>query len=140
MFGIYTQYGLSSKYSYNKNCTNLKYFINLISNRANIASFVVLPLWQWNQTLELLYTVRGEFWGWVPVDCPHQRAHRDSTSRTAHSPVPTCHSCDYSWLWSRTKTGTGEIDHFQWKFSLPITSFKSAHPCFFFIVIQTTLS
>ena len=36
MFGIYTQFGLSSNYSYNKNCT-IPYFINLISNRANFA-------------------------------------------------------------------------------------------------------
>ena len=36
MFGIYTQFGLSSKYSCNKNCT-IPYFIILISNRANFA-------------------------------------------------------------------------------------------------------
>ena len=36
MFGMYTQFGLSSKYSYNKNWTT-PYFINLISNRANFA-------------------------------------------------------------------------------------------------------
>ena len=36
MFDIYTQFGLSSKYSYNKNCTT-PYFINLISNRADFA-------------------------------------------------------------------------------------------------------
>ena len=34
--GIYTQVGLSSDYSYNKNCT-IPYFINLISDRANFA-------------------------------------------------------------------------------------------------------
>ena len=36
MFGIYTQFGLYSKYSYNKIWTT-PYFINLISNRANFA-------------------------------------------------------------------------------------------------------
>ena len=36
MFGIYTQFGLSSNYSFNKNCT-IPYFINLISDRANLA-------------------------------------------------------------------------------------------------------
>ena len=36
MFGTYTQFGLSSKYSYNKNCS-IAYFINLISYRANFA-------------------------------------------------------------------------------------------------------
>ena len=33
-FGIFTQFGLFSYYSYNKNCT-IPYFINLISDRAN---------------------------------------------------------------------------------------------------------
>ena len=33
---MYTQFELSSKYSYNKSCT-IAYFINLISNRANFA-------------------------------------------------------------------------------------------------------
>ena len=46
MFGIYTQFGLSSNYSYIKNCT-IPYFINLISDRANVTvsgptSFVML--------------------------------------------------------------------------------------------------
>ena len=55
MFGIYTQFGLSSKYSCNKNCT-IPNFINLISNRANFAvrgptSFTIFfrggfPWWQ----------------------------------------------------------------------------------------------
>ena len=36
MFGIYTQFGFSSKYSCNKNCTNSN-FINSIRNRANFA-------------------------------------------------------------------------------------------------------
>ena len=36
MFGIYTQFLLSSNYSYNKNCT-ISYFIKLISDRANSA-------------------------------------------------------------------------------------------------------
>ena len=36
MFGLYTQFGLSSQYSYNKNWTT-PYFINFISNRFNFA-------------------------------------------------------------------------------------------------------
>ena len=36
MFGIYTQFGLSSNDSYNRNCT-IPYFINLITDRANFA-------------------------------------------------------------------------------------------------------
>ena len=36
MFSIYTQFGFSSNYSFNKNCTILN-FINLISDRANFA-------------------------------------------------------------------------------------------------------
>ena len=36
MFGIYTQFGLSSNYSYNKNC-RIPYCISLISDRANFA-------------------------------------------------------------------------------------------------------
>ena len=36
MFGIHTQFGLSSNYSYNKNCS-IPYFINLISDRAKFA-------------------------------------------------------------------------------------------------------
>ena len=36
MIGIYTQFGLSSNYSYNKNCT-IPYFINLITDRANFS-------------------------------------------------------------------------------------------------------
>ena len=34
MFGIYTQFGLFSNYSFNKNCT-IPYFINLITDNAN---------------------------------------------------------------------------------------------------------
>ena len=46
MFGIYTQFGLSTtgNYSYNKNCT-IAFFIKLINVRANFAIIVVPPLY-----------------------------------------------------------------------------------------------
>ena len=48
MFGIYTQFGHSSKYSYNKNCTS-PYYINLISIRANFAFCGLSSLVTWLQ-------------------------------------------------------------------------------------------
>ena len=47
MFGIYTQFGLSFKFSFNKNCT-VPYFINLISNRANFAVRCPTSFDKWN--------------------------------------------------------------------------------------------
>ena len=47
MFGIYTQFGLSFKFSFNKNYT-VPYLINLISNRANFAVRCPTSFDKWN--------------------------------------------------------------------------------------------